>query len=117
MARTAYDNSLAKHHPWAIQKSVHLAFKALPYRQTFVSNMIAKQVPAGGLNDEESCRKFLLETGLPILRQVYQITQGIYAKADMLDLPWCLPRRFLFLRNVSFMSICIVYFLVIILFA
>ncbi|KAM7542950.1 hypothetical protein Aperf_G00000002465 [Anoplocephala perfoliata] len=87
LAKTAYDGSLANYHPWPIQKSVGLAFKALPNREKFISDMVAKQVPGGGLNDEESCRKFILETSLPTLRRVYQITQDIYAGADMLDLP------------------------------
>ncbi|VDL60374.1 unnamed protein product [Hymenolepis diminuta] len=87
LARTAYDESLAKYHPWAIQKACDLAFRALPYRQTFISNLVAMQALDGDLTTEETCRKYLIETSIPILRKVYQITQDIYAQNDMLDLP------------------------------
>nr|CDS25391.1 glycolipid transfer protein domain containing protein [Hymenolepis microstoma] len=87
LTRSAYDGSLAHHHPWAVQKACGLAFLALPNRQTFISNLVAMQVANGCLNSEETCRQYLLETCIPTLRKVYQITQDIYAQNNMLDLP------------------------------
>lgn len=33
LARTAYDSTLAAHHPWLVRKGVHLAVHSLPYRE------------------------------------------------------------------------------------
>ncbi len=33
VAAKAYDDTLARFHPWLIRKGAHIAFHALPYRQ------------------------------------------------------------------------------------
>ncbi|VDK32704.1 unnamed protein product [Taenia asiatica] len=87
LAKSAYDESLAKHHPWVVRQAVAVAFHTLPQRKTFVATIVANQPAGGGLKDEASCRDYLVEVALPTFRKVYQLTEDIYAKFNMLDLP------------------------------
>ncbi|VDN96743.1 unnamed protein product [Rodentolepis nana] len=87
LTRSAYDGSLAHYHPWGVRKACGLAFLALPNRQTFISNLVAMQALNSGLNSEQTCQQYLLETCIPTLRKVYQTTQDIYDQNNMLDLP------------------------------
>ncbi|KAL5108204.1 Ceramide-1-phosphate transfer protein [Taenia crassiceps] len=87
LAKSAYDDSLAKYHPWVVRQAVAVAFHTLPYRQTFVATIVANQPSGGELKDEASCRDYLVGVALPTFRKVHQLTQHIYAKFNMLDLP------------------------------
>ncbi|VDM30370.1 unnamed protein product [Hydatigera taeniaeformis] len=87
LAKSAYDESLATHHPWVVRQAVAVAFHTLPYRHTFVDTIVANQPAGGELKDEASCREYLVGVSLPTFRKVYQLTQDIYAKFDMLNLP------------------------------
>ncbi|EUB61501.1 Glycolipid transfer protein domain-containing protein [Echinococcus granulosus] len=87
LAKSAYDESLANHHPWVVRKAVAVAFLALPYRHTFVATLVANQPAGGDLKDEASCRDYLVGVALPTFRRVYQLTQDIYAEVNMLNLP------------------------------
>lgn len=78
MCSDAYNESLAQHHPWLIRKAVGVAFCALPGRDTFFEVMNAgdhTQVVA------------LLGESLPLISEVYQITDDLYAKNNLLELP------------------------------
>uniref|UniRef100_A0A8C2D272 Ceramide-1-phosphate transfer protein n=1 Tax=Cyprinus carpio TaxID=7962 RepID=A0A8C2D272_CYPCA len=78
MCSDAYNESLAQHHPWLIRKAVGVAFCALPGRDTFFDVMNAgdhTQVVA------------LLGESLPLIAEVYQITEDLYAKNNLLELP------------------------------
>lgn len=78
MCSDAYNESLAQHHPWLIRKAVGVAFCALPGRDTFFEVMNAgdhTQVVA------------LLGESLPLISEVYQITEDLYAKNNLLELP------------------------------
>lgn len=78
MCSDAYNESLAQHHPWLIRKAVGVAFCALPGRDTFFDVMHAgdhAQVVA------------LLGESLPLIAEVYQITEDLYAKNHLLELP------------------------------
>lgn len=78
MCSDAYNESLAQHHPWLIRKAVGVAFCALPGRDTFFQVMNAgdqKQVVA------------LLGESLPLISEVYQITEDLFAKNNLLELP------------------------------
>ncbi|XP_056113854.1 ceramide-1-phosphate transfer protein [Rhinichthys klamathensis goyatoka] len=78
MCSDAYNESLAQHHPWLIRKAVGVAFCALPGRDTFFNVMNAGdqvQVVA------------LLGESLPLISEVYQITEDLYAKNNLLELP------------------------------
>ncbi|XP_051948001.1 ceramide-1-phosphate transfer protein [Xyrauchen texanus] len=78
MCSDAYNESLAHHHPWLIRKAVDMAFCALPGRDTFFTVMNAgdhTQVVA------------LLGESLPLISEVYQITEDLYLKNNLLELP------------------------------
>ncbi|XP_051518821.1 ceramide-1-phosphate transfer protein [Myxocyprinus asiaticus] len=78
MCSDAYNESLAQHHPWLIRKAVDVAFCALPGRDTFFTVMNA------GDHTEVVA---LLGESLPLISEVYQITEDLYAKNSLLELP------------------------------
>ncbi|XP_065141348.1 ceramide-1-phosphate transfer protein [Paramisgurnus dabryanus] len=78
MCSDAYNESLAHHHPWLIRKAVGVAFCALPGRDTFFEVMNA--------GDQEQVVALLGES-LPLISEVYQITEDLYAKNNLLELP------------------------------
>ncbi|BHF67052.1 hypothetical protein SprV_0301007500 [Sparganum proliferum] len=65
LAQSAYDETLAKHHPWVVRNAVNVAFHALPYRQQFIESMVAAQPPDSQLNTIDACRDFLLKQDNP----------------------------------------------------
>ncbi|XP_026776756.3 ceramide-1-phosphate transfer protein [Pangasianodon hypophthalmus] len=78
MCSEAYNASLAQHHSWIIRKAAGLAFCALPGRDAFFEVMNA------GSHQEVIT---LLGEALPLISEVYQITEDLYAKNKLLDLP------------------------------
>ncbi|XP_030625435.1 ceramide-1-phosphate transfer protein [Chanos chanos] len=78
MCSEAYNESLAKYHPWIIRKAAGVAFCALPGRPTFFEVMnvgTPEQVVA------------MLGEAVPLIAEVYNITEELYAQHNMLDLP------------------------------
>ncbi|KAF7209196.1 ceramide-1-phosphate transfer protein [Nothobranchius furzeri] len=78
MCSEAYNESLAQHHPWLVRKAAGLAFVVLPGRTAFFEVMNVgppEQVVA------------VLGEALPLILEVYQITEDLYAKHHLLDLP------------------------------
>ncbi|KAI7794445.1 ceramide-1-phosphate transfer protein, partial [Triplophysa rosa] len=78
MCSDAYNESLAQHHPWLIRKAVGVAFCALPGRDTFFEVMNA---------GDQAHVVALLGESLPLISEVYQITEDLYAKNNLLELP------------------------------
>ncbi|KPP74676.1 ceramide-1-phosphate transfer protein-like [Scleropages formosus] len=78
MCADAYNESLAQHHPWIVRKAAGVAFCALPGRATFFEVMNVgppEQVVA------------MLGDALPLISEVYQVTEDLYAKHNLLNLP------------------------------
>ncbi|XP_074537665.1 ceramide-1-phosphate transfer protein [Halichoeres trimaculatus] len=78
MCAESYNESLAQHHPWVIRKAAGMAFCVLPGRASFFEVMnvgTPEQVVA------------MLGEALPLISEVYQITEELYAQNNMLDLP------------------------------
>uniref|UniRef100_UPI0037E73FAD ceramide-1-phosphate transfer protein n=1 Tax=Semicossyphus pulcher TaxID=241346 RepID=UPI0037E73FAD len=78
MCAEAYNESLAQHHPWVVRKAAGMAFCVLPGRPAFLEVMnvgTPEQVVA------------MLGEALPLISDVYQITEELYAQNNMLDLP------------------------------
>lgn len=74
----AYNESLAQYHPWVVSQAAGMAFWMLPGRQAFFEVMNVgppEQVVA------------VLGEALPLISEVYQITETIYAQHNLLDLP------------------------------
>ncbi|NWH63725.1 CPTP protein, partial [Geococcyx californianus] len=74
----SYNASLAAYHPWFVQKVATAAFCTLPSRDTFLESMNA------GTAEEAVA---MLGEALPCIRNVYSITQELFAQHGMLDLP------------------------------
>lgn len=78
MCAEAYNESLAQHHAWVIRKAAGMAFCVLPGRDAFFEAM--------NVGSTEQAVVMLGEA-LPLISEVYQITEELYAKHSMLDLP------------------------------
>lgn len=78
MCAETYNESLAQHHPWVVRSAAGMAFCVLPGRPTFFEVMNVgppEQVVA------------TLGEALPLISEVYQITEKLYAEHELLDLP------------------------------
>ncbi|XP_007570844.1 ceramide-1-phosphate transfer protein [Poecilia formosa] len=78
MCRDAYNESLAQHHTWLIRKSAGMAFYSLPVRPAFFEVM--------NVGTPEQVVD-VLGKAVPLLCEVYQITEELYQKHNLLDLP------------------------------
>ncbi|TWW57192.1 ceramide-1-phosphate transfer protein [Takifugu flavidus] len=78
MCADAYNQSLSQHHPWVVRKAAGLAFCVLPGREAFFQVMnvgSAEQVVS------------VLGEAVPLISEVYQITETLYAEQQLLQLP------------------------------
>ncbi|XP_026188526.1 ceramide-1-phosphate transfer protein [Mastacembelus armatus] len=78
MCAEAYNESLAQYHPWVIRKAAGMAFCVLPGRSAFFEVMNVgppEQVVA------------MLGEALPLISEVYQITEDLYTQHNLLNLP------------------------------
>lgn len=78
MCADAYNESLAKYHPFVVRKAAGMAFWLLPGREAFFEVMnvgTTEQVVA------------MLGEAIPLITEVYQITENLYAQHNLLDLP------------------------------
>lgn len=78
MCSDAYNESLAQYHPWMIRKATGMAFCMLPGRLAFFDVM--------NVGSPEEVVAMLGEA-LPLISEVYQITEELYARHNLLDLP------------------------------
>ncbi|XP_061780197.1 ceramide-1-phosphate transfer protein [Nerophis lumbriciformis] len=78
MCAEAYNESLARHHPWVVRKAAGVAFCVLPGRATFFEVM--------NVGPPEKVVAMLGEA-VPLISEVYRVTEELYAKNNMLDLP------------------------------
>lgn len=78
MCAEAYNESLSQHHAWVIRKAAGMAFCVLPGREAFLEVM--------NVGTPEQAVTMLGEA-LPLISEVYQITEDLYAQHNLLDLP------------------------------
>ncbi|XP_071021870.1 ceramide-1-phosphate transfer protein-like [Oncorhynchus clarkii lewisi] len=78
MCSEAYNESLAQHHAWIIRKAAGTAFWALPGRATLFDVM--------NVGSPEQVMAVLGDT-LPLISEVYQVTEDLYAQNNILELP------------------------------
>ncbi|KAM8989718.1 ceramide-1-phosphate transfer protein [Ara ararauna] len=74
----SYNASLAAFHPWIVRKAATMAFRALPSRGAFLESM-----NVGSAEDAVA----VLGEALPYIRDAYGITQELFARHRLLDLP------------------------------
>lgn len=73
----AYDDTLAKYHSWIVKKTVRFGVIALPRRETLIDYMSDN-------NREEFGKCF--PQFISRVEKVYDVTQSIYQKYNILDL-------------------------------
>lgn len=78
MCSEAYNESLSQHHAWIIRKAAGMAFCALPGRPTFFEVMNV------GTPDQVVA---MLGEALPLISEVYNITENLYTEHQLLQLP------------------------------
>lgn len=74
----SYNASLATYHPWVVRKAATVAFCTLPSRNAFLEIMNV------GTTEEAVT---MLGEALPYICDVYGITQELFARHKLLDLP------------------------------
>ncbi|XP_043538047.1 ceramide-1-phosphate transfer protein-like [Chiloscyllium plagiosum] len=74
----AYEQSLAKYHSWLVRKAAGIAFLALPARTEFLQILCLE-------GSKETKDK--LWSAVNLIERVYNVTQGMYAQYNMLELP------------------------------
>ncbi|XP_048476096.1 ceramide-1-phosphate transfer protein [Rhincodon typus] len=74
----AYEQSLAKYHSWLVRKAAGIAFLALPVRTDFLKILC--------LEDNKETKDKLWRA-VKLIDRVYNVTQGMYALYNMLELP------------------------------
>lgn len=85
LSQEAYKKTLMKHHAWVVQKAASLAMHMLPTKQ----GLIEKICGSAEVDSEEYrlTDTDQLPNGVKVMQQVYNITQEVYSKYDLLDLP------------------------------
>ena len=78
MCSESYNESLSQHHPWVVRKAAGVAFCVLPGRPAFFEVMNVGP-------PEQVVAK--LGEAIPLISEVYQITEDLYTQQNMLDLP------------------------------
>jgi len=84
IARESYNKTLAEYHPWYIRQSVSIAMCALPSREQMISKVF------GEITDSEDNLKLISDMMVAfsqIAEECYNITQSLYEKHDLLNLP------------------------------
>jgi hypothetical protein len=71
-----YEATLGKHHSWLVRKAANLGMHALPRREALLSHMCRNE-------EDHAFFPIFIKT----VEKVYNITQGIYEKYDILNLP------------------------------
>ena len=77
IAAAVYSETLARHHPWLVQKMAGLAMYMLPSRRQLMETM-CKQ--------DYTQMSVLLEGTVRAGKPVYQITQRLYENNDLFDI-------------------------------
>lgn len=78
MCADAYNESLSHHHPWMIRKAAGMSFCMLPSRPAFLDVM--------NVGPPEKVIAVLGEA-LPLIAEVYQITEDLYTQHNLHGLP------------------------------
>lgn len=86
ITKEAYENNLARFHPWAVRKVVNVAVYGLSSRNQLITDIIESQPPANKVTKREDCKEKILNQALPAMRAVYDTIQRILSDRSMLQL-------------------------------
>ncbi|XP_053212565.1 ceramide-1-phosphate transfer protein-like [Panonychus citri] len=81
-ARTAYQATLAKYHPWVIRKTASLAMYGLPNREQLIVRAFG-----GEPGDDKDKLTQTMITLAELSETAYNITNKLYEDNNLLDLP------------------------------
>lgn len=81
ICKTAYNDTLAQHHPWLVRKGALVAMYALPTREQLLNKVC---------HDVERSISILPDV-LQISKVVYDRTEQLYTDRDLHALPWTFP--------------------------
>ena len=78
ITKEAYDDTLAKHHPWLIRKGVHVAVYTLPTRKQFLEK-VKHSEPVQAIE--------LLGRTADLQQRIFNVTEAIYTREELHELP------------------------------
>lgn len=80
ICKSAYDNTLAKYHPWLIKKGAHMAMYALPTRYDLFTKVCGHEVERSHV--DASVKEVIERT-----QAIYDRCEQLYKDRDLLSLP------------------------------
>lgn len=88
VAKDIYKKTLAKHHPWYIQKTASLAMYALPTRQQLIESVfnVKSKDDDGRCKLSKDASETMSELALKS-ESVYNTVEKLYSEQGLLDLP------------------------------
>lgn len=81
VSQTAYKKTLAKHHPWVVQKAALMAMNLLPTKEGLIAKI------CGDSEEEYQEAVRVLRDAVSAMRAVYDKTEKLYSEHKLLDLP------------------------------
>jgi hypothetical protein len=78
ITKEAYDDTLAKHHPWLIRKIIHGAVYTLPTLKQFLEKIKH--------SDPVRAIEFLGKTA-DLQQRIFNVTEAIYTREELHELP------------------------------
>ena len=79
--QAAYKRTLAKYHPWIVQKAALMAMNMLPTKEGLINKLCDN-------NEEEYIKATeILPKAVEAMNKVYEITQQLYKEHKLLELP------------------------------
>ncbi|KAI3385974.1 hypothetical protein SNEBB_004502 [Seison nebaliae] len=82
IANGSYKETLGQYHSWVIRKTISLALYGLPNRDYLINSLLPyDQYELESVRDEITTKTFT------VIRRVYDHTEKLYKKYDLLDLP------------------------------
>ena len=80
ISREAYDATLSKHHPWLVRKACNLAMYCLPLRSVLLHRIDSSENSEARIVEQLNS---ITESG----KQVYDVTEELYTRLQLHDLP------------------------------
>ncbi len=81
VSQTAYKETLMKYHPWVVQKAALMAMHMLPTKEGLIHKI------CGDSEHELAKAAEMLPKAVAAMKAVYNKTQEVYCKYELLDLP------------------------------
>ena len=80
-SQTAYKRTLAKHHPWVVQKAATLAMNMLPTKEGLIHKI------CGDSQEAYEDAQRVLPLAVAAMQAVYKATHKVFEENKLLELP------------------------------